>query len=135
MEPQMANIPVEFTINVTGETTGETFKGVFKAKPRLSHRDTLLQDQMRRDLLGPKPEAAGQAAVANSLVFSKVWIHLLETPSWWKEAGNGVDLLDESPVVAVYDQLTKIEKEAMEAAKKDGEEAAKTLKKESKEAG
>ena len=124
----MANIPVEFSINVTGETTGESFKGVFKAKPRLSHRDTLLQDQLRHDLLGPKPEAAGQAAVANSLVFSKIWTHLTDAPSFWKDAGNGVDLLDEAPVVAVYDEIVRIEKEASDAVKKAGEKAAEKLK-------
>ena len=124
----MASIPVEFSINVTGETTGETFKGVFKVKPRLSHRDTLLQDQMRRDLLGPKAEAAGQAAVANSLVFSKIWAHLVEAPSWWKDAGNGVDLYDEAPVVAVFDQIGKVEKEAIDSLKKAGEKAAEELK-------
>ena len=124
----MANLPIEFTINVVGETTGETFRGNFKAKPRLSHRDTLLQDQMRRDLLGPKPTDAGQAAIASSLVFSKIWIHLTEAPTFWKEAGNGVDFLDEAPVVAVYDNIVRIEKEAIEAIKKDGEKAAADLK-------
>lgn len=128
----MANIPVEFSINAVGETTGESFKGVFKAKPRLSHRDTLLQDQMRRDLLGPKPEAAGQAAVANSLVFSKIWAHLVEAPSWWKDAGNGVDLLDEAPVVAVYDNIVRVEKEVLDAVKKAGDTAAEKLKAEEK---
>lgn len=128
----MANISVEFSVNVTGETSGETFRGTFKAKPRLSHRDTLLQDQMRRDLLGPKAEAAGQVAVANSLVFSKVWAHLTDAPSWWRDAGNGVDLFDESPVVAVYDNIVRIEKEAMDAVRKAGEKAAEVLKAEDK---
>lgn len=124
----MANIPEEFTINVTGETTGESFRGVFKAKPRLSHRDTLTQDQMRRDLLGPKPAEAGPGAVASSTVFSKIWIHLTEAPNWWKEAGNGVDLLDEAPVVAVYDQVQKIEQAAIDKVKKPAEKIATVMK-------
>lgn len=124
----MANIPVEFTINVVGETTGESFRGNFKAKPRLSHRDTLTQDQMRRDLLGPKPADAGQAAIASSLVFSKIWIHLSEAPTFWKEAGNGMDFLDEAPVVAVYDNILRIEKEASDAIKKEGAAASEALK-------
>lgn len=124
----MANVPVEFSINVPGEVTGDNWKGVFKAKPRLSHRDTLLQDQFRRDLLGPKADAAGQAATANSLIFSKIWVHLTEAPSWWKDAGNGVDLLDEAPVVAIYDNIIRIEKEAIDKVKKDAEKAAEDLK-------
>lgn len=124
----MASVPVEFTINVTGESTGEQFKGLFKVKSRLSHRDSLMQDQMRRDLLGPKPGEAGQGAIASALVFSKIWIHLIEAPSWWKDQGNGVDLIDEAPVVAVYDQIQKIEAEALEKVKKGGEKAAEDLK-------
>lgn len=124
----MANIPVEFSINVTGEVTGETWRGIFKAKPRLSHRDTLLQDQMRRDLLGPKAVEAGQSAQASAMVFSKIWVHLTEAPNWWKDAANGVDLLDEAPVVAVFDAITKMEKEATEKVKKEAEKAAEDLK-------
>ena len=128
----MANVPVEFKIKVVGEVTGEEYVGTFKAKPRLSHRDTLLQDQMRRDLLGPKGAEAGQAANASALIFSKCWIHLTEAASFWKDAGNGVDLLDEAPVVAVYDQILKIEAEANEKVKKAAEKAAEDLKAEAK---
>lgn len=114
----MANIPVEFTIHVVGETTGEDFRGLFKAVPRLSHRDNLRRDQLRRDILGPSPETAGADALNVAAVFSKVWVHLVETPSWWKDAKNGLDLLDETPVAAVYENVARIEREAMEAIQK-----------------
>lgn len=126
----MSNLPVEFSISVVGEVTGESYKGVFKAKPFLSHRDTMTQDQMRRDLLGTKPESAGTSAISSALVFSKIWIHLTgAVPNFWKDASNGLDLLDEAPVVAVYDNIVRIEKEAVQALKKEGEEAAADLKK------
>ena len=129
----MANIPVEFSVSVTGEVTGETFKGVFKAVPRLSHRDNLRRDQLRRDLLGGRPEDASPDALNVSLVFSKIWCHVVESPSWWKDSGNGVNLLDETPVAAVFDNVARIEREAIQAvqdaAKKKAEEAAEELKK------
>ena len=129
----MANIPVEFSVSVTGEVTGETFKGVFKAVPRLSHRDNLRRDQLRRDLLGGKPEDASPDAMNVSLVFSKIWVHLVEAPSWWKDSGNGVNLLDEAPVAAVYDNVARIEREAIEAVQKKSQEASEAVKEELKE--
>ena len=120
----MANIPVEFSVSVTGEVTGETFKGVFKAVPRLSHRDNLRRDQLRRDLLGGRPEDASPDAMNVSLVFSKIWVHLTESPSWWRDSGNGVNLLDEAPVAAVFDNVARIEREAIGAVKKQAEKQA-----------
>lgn len=114
----MANIPVEFSVSVVGEVTGETFKGVFKAIPRLSHSANLRRDQLRRDILGPKPEDAGPDAMNVAAVFSKIWVHLTEAPSWWKDSRNGIDMLDETPVAAVYDNVARIEREAIEAVQK-----------------
>lgn len=125
-----SNEPVEFTIDVTGEKTGDKYPGVFKARPRLSHLDTLKQDQLRRDLLGPKPELASANAQAVADAFSKIWIHLASpVPRWWEAAGNGLGLLDEAPVAAVYENILRIEKEAQEAVIKAGEEARATLQK------
>ena len=120
----MANLPVEFSVNVVGEVTGETFKGVFKAVPRLSHRDNLRRDQLRRDLLGAKPEDASADATNVSAVFSKIWVHVTEAPSWWKDSKNGLELLDETPVAAVYDNVSRIEREAIEAIQKKSAEVA-----------
>lgn len=125
----MANIPVEFSVSVKGEITGEDFKGVFKALPRLSHRDNLRRDQLRRDLLGAKPEDASADATNVSAVFSKIWVHVVEAPSWWKDAKNGLDLLDETPVAAVYDNVARIEREAIEAVQKQAQTVAEETKK------
>lgn len=125
----MANIPSEFTVSVRGELSGEDFRGVFKAVPLLSHRQNLARDQMRRDLLGPKPEEASADAVNISQVFSKLYAHLTETPSWWKDSGNGLNLLDEAPVAAVYEQVLKIETDARKAILDAGQKAANELKK------
>ena len=124
----MAIVPVEFSISVEGEITGEMFKGVFKCVPRLSHAGNLRRDQMRRDILGPKPEEASPDAQNISMVFSKIWAHVTEAPSWWKDSRNGLELLDESPVAAVYDQVARIEREAIEAVKKAAEQAKAELK-------
>lgn len=123
----MLNDPISFTVNVTGANTGEEYKGVFKAKPRLTHRDALRRDQLRRELLGTG-ENAGVAAVNIADIFSKIWVHVTDAPSWWKDAGSGLDLTDEEPIVEVYEAVVKMEKEAIEAVKKQAESAQKELK-------
>jgi hypothetical protein len=128
----LSNIPIEFSVTVEGETTGETFKGVFKARPRLSHSLTLLRDQFRRDLIGTKSEGASQEAINVATVFSKIWAHVVDAPSWWKESGKGLELLDESVIAAIYENVLRIEREASVSIKKAGEEAAKVLKEDSK---
>lgn len=123
----MANLPQEFSVDVVGELTGEAFKGVFKAKPRLTHNDRLLRDQIRRDLLGPKPEEASAEAKNIAFVLSKIWVHLTEVPSWWKDSRNGRDLEDEVPVAAVFEAIEKLELESLAAVQKKGEKAAEVL--------
>jgi hypothetical protein len=123
----MLNEPLSFTIDVTGSITGETYKGAFKARPRLSHRDQLKRDQFRRELLWGDGAGAGGCANNISQIFAKIWVHLAESPSWWKDAANGLDLTDEEPIVAVYEQILKLESEAIAAIKAKAEEAKKEL--------
>lgn len=111
-----------FTMNVEG-TSGERHKGVFKFKIRLSHRDTLKMDAFRRELLGQNPENAGVDAFATAKVFAKVWTHLLEAPSWWKESGNGLDLDDEEPVMDLLAAIQAKEKEGKVELTKKADEA------------
>lgn len=122
------NEPVEVAINVVGDVTGEKYRGVFKIKPRLSHRDTLMRDQFRRDLLGKDADMADPNAVNVAEVFSKIWAHTVESPMYWRESNRGLDLLDESPVVEIYKAIVAKEKEFIDALKKAGEEAAKEIK-------
>jgi hypothetical protein len=99
-----------FTVNVTGETTGEVFPGVFKVKTRLSFRDALERDKIRRALLGSDPDGASIRANSIADVFSELAVRIVDAPSWWANSANGMDLSDDNVVAEVY-------KQAMEAAK------------------
>lgn len=123
----IANSPVELTISVKGETTGQTFEGVFKARPLLSHRARLDSDKMRRSLIGEKPEEASESTVHTAVVLSYIFHHLESSPAWWRESGNGLNLIDFAPVQAVYDAILKIETDVYTEIKKAGEDAAKAL--------
>jgi hypothetical protein len=113
----------KFSIDVTGDVTGKPWKGVFKTKLRLSHRDQLKQDEIRRDLLGAKPEAATPRAHNQAEIFSTVLIHLVEVPEWWTINGNGLDLEDDNVIAEVYGNIVEKKSEAAKKLKGDAEAA------------
>jgi hypothetical protein len=102
-----------FTINIKGEKTGEDYRGVFEVKLNLSHRESLVKDQRRRELLGPKPEAADKEARNIAYVFAKLFVHITKAPSWWVESDGGVDLRDEAPIMEVLKKLEELEEAAL----------------------
>lgn len=121
------NDPKSFTIDVKGTTTEQSYSGLFKMKPILSHREKLRRDELKRQVLGSNPESATEDSVRTAVIFSKIWIHLTESPAWWREANNGIDLLDEEPVLAVLDKIIELEGEILNKTQKDGEAAKKEL--------
>lgn len=125
----MANLPQEFTIKMVGQLSGEEYKGVFKVRPRLNLQQRLTRDQLRRDLLGAKGDEAGADASNIALVFSKIWVHVIDAPGWWKDAKNGLDLEDDEVVGKVYEEVVRIETESIAALTKKGDAAAEELKK------
>ncbi|NDC23765.1 MAG: hypothetical protein EBZ49_06505 [Proteobacteria bacterium] len=123
-----SNDTVQFSISVTGESTGEKWTGAFKCKTRLSHRDQLRLDQVRRDLLGPNPEGASPRAQNQAEVFSFIVAHLIDAPNWWRSNDNGLDLEDDNVVAEVYAQITKAKADANEKLRKAATEAEREIK-------
>lgn len=128
----MSSNTESFTINETGENTGKLYKGVFKTKIRLGHRAQLRQDEMRRDLLGAKPDGASPRAVNLADIFSFIWAHLEEAPQWWTMENNGIDLEDDVVPAAVYRAIVDLKVAAAGKLKKEAEDATKVLTAESK---
>ncbi len=132
--PSKSDVPVneaEFAVNETGEFTGNQYPGTFKIKLRLSHRDRLRLDQMRRELLGPSPDGQPPLieAANTAEIFSYLWTRIISAPSWWVNAGNGIDLEDNKVVSVVYAKTVEKVNEAIEALNKKGDEAKEDLKK------
>lgn len=121
------NDPKSFSVDVEGKFTKTKYMGVFKVRPLLSHRDKLRREEIRRQLVGTFSEGASEDAFRIATVFSKIWAHLVEAPSWWKDAGNGIDLLDEEPVEAVISKLIEYELEITGQITQDGEKAKEEL--------
>ena len=122
------NDPKSFVINVTGASTGRLYEGLFKAKPLLSHREKIRQDVLRRRILETEGGAVpGEDANNIANIFSKIWVHVTEAPSWWKDARDGIELLDEEPVIAVLNEVLRVQKEMQDSMQKQGEEAKVSL--------
>jgi|GEM_PF-3222839 len=117
-----------FSIMVVGDVTGETLKGTFAAKKWLSHRDRLNQDKIRRELLGSlNPDGASITALSIAEAVSEITVRLIDSPKWWAETQNGLDLQDSNVVSEVYKGVMKVESDALTALEKKGEEAKKAL--------
>lgn len=123
----------EFTVSIP-TSDGDTLRGKFKIKLRLSHRDRLQMDEIRRNLLGTKSSEASQEAYGLASALAKIQVHLLDAPSWWKENSNGLDFEDDEVVLAVLEGLTKVENEYRAKIQKEADEARGDLKKELEEA-
>jgi hypothetical protein len=111
-----------FTVNLTGETTGENYTGKFSCKKRLSFREQLAIDQRRRELLGPQGGTATLRAEQAANFIAVLSVRLVEVPSWWKNSDGGLDLADDSVLGGVYVRVGKIcgfidDEEAQAAAK------------------
>lgn len=127
----MALDPTEFSVRVTGETSGEEFVGKFKARKVLNHAQQLEVDRIRRDLLGSSsnPDAASPRAANAAMIFAELAVRLVDAPNWWKESGNGTDLYDDNVVASVYQEAMKAQNDHLKAVKARAEAAKKDLEK------
>jgi hypothetical protein len=128
----LAITTVPFFVDLKGESTGQTFQGDFACKPRLSSRDRLQKDALRRTLLGGAPESASPDALVRAEMFALISISLTDSPPWWKESGNGLDLFDDNVVFDVYDKVTDIQDSAVKETIAAGEKAVEGLREEGK---
>jgi hypothetical protein len=126
----MAMTTAPFSIRVVGEETGEIWVGDFVAKERLTHRDVLRKDQIRRELLGAAGGSPDARAMSVAFIVSELTVRLTKMPKWFEESGFGLDLEDESVLALVYDKAIKVQLDAQAARKKAAEDKKEELKKE-----
>ena len=118
-----------FDINLVGDVTGEKWLGKFKCKLRLSHRDTLSKDNLRRQLLGENPALATERASSLAFIASELSVRLTDAPPWWRGSDNGLELEDDNIMAEIYANCVRLEKELYDKTHKKAEEASDELKK------
>lgn len=116
-----------FMVDTVGENTGEAYKGTFKVRVRMSHRDSLREDEVRRGLLGANPDAASDRAKSIAYIFAVLSVRIIDCPSWWANSDNGLALEDDNVVKEVFDQTVEASAKALEELKNKAEEARKQI--------
>lgn len=127
----MADNIIPFNISLIGDTTQEKWLGDFKAIKNLGFRAQMAQSRIRREYLGDLAQYASEDEVIRATVFSDLAVSLADSPKWWKEANNGVDLQDWNVVEAVYLKIQDIrgllKKEEAQKTKADAEVLKKAI--------
>ena len=119
----------EFTVdNLKGTTTGTLFNGKFKVRTRLSFRDQLRRDEIRRSLLGPTGTEATQGAAFVASLVSEMSVRVIESPKWWKDSEGGMDLADMNVLSEVFALAAKAEQDLIDSLVKEGVSAQADLK-------
>jgi hypothetical protein len=126
----IANKEASFSVHVVGETTGETFPGVFRIKLRLSHRDRLREDMLRREYLGPSPEgqSVGIEAATTADILATLNTRIIDAPKWWANTANGLDLEDSNVITTVWNKAMEEILKAMGLEQKSVDQAKTELK-------
>lgn len=117
-----------FEISCTGGKTGETWAGKFEAKKVLSQADEINIDRKYRELLGPNSQDASVAASKRALTLAEVFVRVTSAPDWWVAVNYGAGLLDDEPLVEVYNGAMKIEADHAVEVKERAEKAREALK-------
>lgn len=125
----MSDNDAPFSVNLIGEVSQEHWMGEFRCKTRLSHKDHLLKDKVRRELLGNDPNNAGPRAQSIAEIVSQLAIRITKAPPWWQDTENGLTLEDDNLLAKVYECALQVENEHYEELKKKAEEAKKELEK------
>jgi len=118
-----------FTVRIEGEVSFETWSGTFRAKTRLAHKDFLLKDRFRRELLGSTGGASTDRALTTAEIISDLHIRIVDSPKWWVESEGGLNLVDDRVLVKIHELAVQVEKDALEEKKKKAEEAKKEMRK------
>jgi hypothetical protein len=120
---------VDVPVSVEGENTGEKFTGKFTFKTRLSHKERLTIDILRRQYLGAQPEGAVPSADASATaqIMADLDVRIISAPSWWTNSDNGKDLADNEVLYSVFNAAVGAERKAIMDIKEAAAKAKKDL--------
>lgn len=116
-----------FSISSTGSTTGRAYTGEFTVKTITTQRDFLKIDEKRRLLLGENAVAASPGAQQSAIVLAELAVKVLESPKWWSDAQNGLDVEDDNIIGEIYGLTVKAELERKEKLQEESKAALERL--------
>lgn len=119
---------VEFSVDVVGEVTGQSFVGVFSAKTKLSVREQLKQDELYRSLLGVDCQNASEEAKRLAFALSYLAARITVSPDWWKALEGGMKAEDVNLIAAVNNACIAAVDKEYEVLKNSASQAEAALK-------
>lgn len=109
-----------FSVDIKGDTTHQRYAGQFTTLCALTisqkHQQEIEKSRLQADLAFPSEKLIGF-----SVILSTLQVKLVNYPDWWRDNFDGVGLLDENVIVAVYNQVEAAEKEWKEQVQKSAE--------------
>lgn len=123
---------VPFKVDFVGDETGTRWQGQFTARVKISHLDTLRQDEVRRTTLGSAGESASPQAqnLAHAYAFCIVRIinsREVPMPPWFKDTNYGLEAEDGNMLVEVNNACFAAIEKARGAVTADAESVLKEL--------
>lgn len=101
------NDPKWVDLDVKGERSGKQFRGNFKLKPYLAHKESAdasrLAEMYRRGI----QDDWDQRTFLTLLAYLK--FHVIETDAVWWKAESGLDLIDRDPVITLGEKLSEVQ--------------------------
>lgn len=120
----------KFEVDFKGSETGKRYQGLFTVRVKTTHRDTIAEDQIRRNILGSNPQDAGAeaASLARAAAYCSVRLVGPEFPAWWRESDGGLVAEDANVLVEVNNKAVKAVEAELATAATDAEAAKKKIK-------
>ena len=98
------------------------YEGRFTVRCHLNvgekHQLAMEKTRLMADYLNPSDDLSGFA-----VILSKLRVHVIDGPEWWKQSGGGFLIEDEDAVVALYDKVLAEEKKWRDKVKDMGSKA------------
>ena len=98
----------QFSIDTTGENSGQKYFGTFDCIRRLTHAKQIARDRIVREILGPNPQDASVRARNQAEIVAQMQVCLVTAPDWLKQARFGLDLIDDNVIAEVSDRIDEI---------------------------
>lgn len=116
-----------FSISLVGDATRTTWAGQFTVKTKLSWRDQLQMDKLRREFLGPDAQGASPDAIAQAVILAELSVRVIEAPQWWFESKGGLEMCDDNVLTTIYEKTREVVIAADKQVEEEGEQARKEL--------
>lgn len=123
---------VDFSVDIKGEVTGDSFVGSFTVKTKLSVKEHLRQDELYRSLLGVDNQNASIDSKNLATALAYLATRIVKAPDWWNKMEGGLNCEDINVISEINNKcIAEIEREykTLQEEATKAEEALKSLQK------